>query len=246
MGRFGRYRSRFCRALCLARIDGPTRFSHPHCPFLRLALRFRATKRGLGKRETQASRHPRPGRGARSAQDGDRRAGAARSLPSAAIAAIPSPPRPTSSRRRRHHLGAGRHRHRQGGAGRGRPEDRAAACSATCRPIPIRAWRRSPSATCFRCRRDWSAPPAPTTGAGCPAATGCARRSPSPSSTSPAGSMLYSTGSTHLLSAILTRASGRSTLRTRPRLAGAARRGSRSPTGSAIRKASISAAIRWR
>jgi CubicO group peptidase (beta-lactamase class C family) len=61
----------------------------------------------------------------------------------------------------------------------------------------------------------------------------------------PGGTMLYSTGSTHLLSAILTRVTGRSTLELARDWLGRLET-SPSPAGSAIHKASISAAIRWR
>jgi CubicO group peptidase (beta-lactamase class C family) len=54
---------------------------------------------------------------------------------------------------------------------------------------------------------------------GLQSATGCAPRSPMPFADDPGGQMLYSTGSTHLLSAILTKVGGKSTLALAPRLA---------------------------
>lgn len=62
----------------------------------------------------------------------------------------------------------------------------------------------------------------------------------------PGGEMLYSTASTHLLSAILTKVSRRSTLALAQEWLGPVDGVSASAHGSAIRRASISAAIRWR
>lgn len=62
----------------------------------------------------------------------------------------------------------------------------------------------------------------------------------------PGGAMLYSTGSTHLLSAILSRVGKASTLELARRWLETPSRASPSPPGRAIRKASISAATKWR
>ena len=63
--------------------------------------------------------------------------------------------------------------------------------------------------------------------------------------TEPGAGMLYSTGSYHLLGVMLARATGRSLLGARPRMAGRALWASISRPGPAIRRASISAATTW-